>query len=184
MKKKYAKYSDKELLPLLQGSKKQSEAVFTEFYNRYSPRIHAYCVCMVKDTLQAEDIFQETFIRFYKNISPDKEHSNVSSFLMTIARNLSINYNKNKRNNIQIETLEQVNADVQSYENKDLCEIALKMIDLLDYKYKEAFTLREIDGLKYAEIASITDTSLSNAKSRVARARQKLLGLLEPYIKQ
>ncbi len=184
MRRKYAKYSDDELLPLLQGKKSQAEAAFTEFYNRYAVKVRSYCMLMVDDVMAAEDIFQETFIRFFKNIKPERAHSNVPGYLMKIARNLCINHHRQKKPAASEEVLENLRSEGFSYESDEMYEIILKSLDLLDDKYKEAFVLREFDGLAYKDIASITGVSLSNAKSRVARAREKMADILEPYIKE
>ena len=183
MKRDYAKYTDTELLPLLRQKKSKAEAAFTEFYNRYASKVHSYCVCMINDTLEAEDIFQETFIRFFRNINPEHKSTNVKSYLMTTARNLCINHLRSQKPTMPLEAIEQLKAESFSYENKELIEIINNLLNLLDEKYKEAFILREYDGFSYKEIAEILETSLTNAKSRVRRARGKIIEMLEPYIK-
>lgn len=183
MSRELAKYSDNELAELLTGDKTEAEAAFTEFYNRYAQAVHIFCKYMVNDTQQAEDIFQETFIRFYKNISPGAKHTNVKSFLMTIARNLSINYQKAHKHKMEIEDFEHVRAERIDYEKKELFDLVVQSLELLDDIYRESFILREFDELPYKQIAQITDTTVSNAKSRVQRARKKIADILQPYMK-
>jgi RNA polymerase sigma-70 factor (ECF subfamily) len=57
-------------------------------------------------------------------------------------------------------------------------------MELLEFEYKEAFILREYDGLPYNEIAEITGTTITNAKSRVFRAKQKIKEILQPYLQE
>jgi RNA polymerase sigma-70 factor, ECF subfamily len=183
MNNKYRKYNDHELAKLLKSGKKESEAAFTELYNRYSPKVHAYCACMLQNREQALDAFQETFIKFYDNIRPERAITNVSGFLMTIARNHCLNIIRAQRKTVPIENMEFELTVSQGHEQKEIMEMIMRSLDLLDGIYKEAFVLREFDGLDYKNIAEICEISVSNAKSRVSRAREKLLGLLEPYLK-
>jgi len=184
MKSSFAKYDDEELLNLLKGRKSEAEAAFTEIYNRYASNIHAYCKAMVKNREQAEDCFQDTFLNFYKNFRPEHESPNISSYLLKIARNLCLNYLRDKPRMVELSEIQELSQESFTYEKQELNEMIMTALDLLDEKYKETFILREIDGLPYKEIAEITGATESNAKTRVARARERLLEILEPYLKE
>ena len=56
-------------------------------------------------------------------------------------------------------------------------------IDLLDYQNKEAFILSKFEGMKRSEIADICGISVDGVKKRLSRARNKILEILDPYIK-
>ncbi|MFA7627267.1 MAG: sigma factor-like helix-turn-helix DNA-binding protein, partial [Candidatus Kapaibacterium sp.] len=59
-----------------------------------------------------------------------------------------------------------------------------RTIELLDEDHREAFVLREYNGLDYSQIAELCNISVVNAKSRVFRARQKIKSILQPYLKE
>lgn len=187
MKKEFSYYSDSQLLSLLKGNKKNAEKAFTEIYNRYSPSVKAYCFCILRNKQKAEDVFQETFIKFFNAAVKDYSIENCKALLLTIARNLSLN---SKRDNEELISIEELNSEIveskfktiSNYENSELFEMILSALNILDEKYKEAFILREFDGLQYSEIAELLNTSLTNAKSRVARAKLKLIDILTPYL--
>ena len=181
MSKKYSTYSDKELVTMLDGD--EAESAFKELYQRYSSLVHAYCFRVFNNQELAEDIFQETFIRFYKYINTHRKHTNVPGFLITIARNLCLNHKRDTRPTISMEGMEfSINQDM-SYEKKELLDLIKTALDLLDYPYREAFVLREYDGIPYKEIAEICGISTANAKSRVFRAKKKIKEILAPYLK-
>ena len=96
MEKSYTSYSDDELIVLLSKSGREAERAFTVLYNRYSSRIHAYCYRIIEDSTYAEDMFQETFIRFFQTAKSGRAISNVPGFMITIARNLCLNYKRDK----------------------------------------------------------------------------------------
>jgi RNA polymerase sigma-70 factor (ECF subfamily) len=64
---------------------------------------------------------------------------------------------------------------------KDRIEWALAQIPV---DYREAFVLREYEGLSYTEITDILHTTLPAVKSRIYRAKERLRTLLEPYYKE
>lgn len=184
MPKKYASYSDKELVELLEGNKSQAEESFKTLYDRYSSMVHAYVLRVLSDEDAAEDIFQEVFIKFYQNVKSDAAKTNIPGFLITIARNLCLNYKRDKRNTVAIEDYEHFFSESShNYEQQELLELITRALDLVDDAYREAFVLREYSGLSYQEIAEICKITEGNAKSRVFRAKQQIKSILKPYLK-
>ncbi len=183
MSKDYKKYSDIELVQILRTDKPKANQAFGELYNRHSSMLHAYCYKIIGDEDAAEDIFQEAFIKFYQNVTNELPNSNIPGFLVKIARNLCLNYKRDKRPTVPIEDLDFMFHESQNYEQKELLDLITRSLELVDDDYREAFILREYSGLSYEEIADTCNISLSNAKSRVFRAKQKLKSILEPYLK-
>lgn len=68
--------------------------------------------------------------------------------------------------------------------NSELDEKIQQAIRNLPEQFRTIIVLREIQGLSYEEIASLTDTNIGTVKSRLARARLKLQEVLEPYLKE
>ena len=178
----YKKHTDVELVNLFNEESRIAEAAFTELYNRHSSMIHAYCVKVLDDRDAAEDVFQETFIRFFKNVKENPKVMNVPGFLITIARNLCLNQKRDKKQTVSVDDYEYVVKDYQNYEKKELLDLINRTLELLDDDLREAFVLREYSGMQYNEIAEATATSLVNAKSRVFRAKQKIRTILQPYL--
>ena len=181
MKNKYAGHSDKELVELFGGA--EAEAAFTEIYRRYSSNIHAYCLRILNDELAAEDIFQETFIRFYQNIKIDNQTTNVPGFLITIARNLCLNYKRDRRQMVSIEDIDFQVKPNEVYEKEELLDLITRALDLLELQQRELFVLREYYGMPYKDISDLTGISVASAKSKVFRAKHKIKNILAPYLK-
>jgi RNA polymerase sigma-70 factor (ECF subfamily) len=179
-----ASSSDLELYEMIRGGGGDAERGFKELYRRYAPRIHAYCYKILEDKEEAEDVFQETFVKFYVGIRQERMMTNVSGFIFRIARNLSLNRIRDRAPFEPIEGIEiEVNAD-HSLEQNELLGLIAGAVELLDLEYREAFVLREYENMSYEEIADIVGCSVANAKSRVFRARQKIRKLLEPNIRE
>ncbi|MFW5701358.1 MAG: RNA polymerase sigma factor [Bacteroidota bacterium] len=177
-------YSDIELVGQIRGDSRQSqEAAFTELYNRYASQVHAYCYRVLGSEEQAEDVFQETFIKFFKNVRTDLKNSNIPGFLITIARNLCLNVKRDRRPTVLIENLEFILRDYQNYEQKELLDMITRSLELVEEDYREAFVLREYSGLSYQEISDVCGITVANAKSRVFRAKEKIKNILKPVLK-
>jgi RNA polymerase sigma-70 factor, ECF subfamily len=68
--------------------------------------------------------------------------------------------------------------------NSELDKKIHEAIQNLPEQFRTIIVLREIQGLSYEEIASLTETNIGTVKSRLARARLKLQEVLEPYLKE
>ncbi|MGE3802429.1 MAG: RNA polymerase sigma factor [Candidatus Kapaibacterium sp.] len=162
----------------------RGELAFTELYQRYARRIHAYCFRILSNTEDAEDAFQETFLRFHKTVKAGGVMTNVSGLIFTIARNLCINL---KKKNTRWASDDIDDHTISSYDNtydqKELLNLVKTSLELINPDYREAFVLREYNGFSYDEIARMLDISVPTAKIRVFRAKEKIRKVLEPYLK-
>jgi RNA polymerase sigma-70 factor, ECF subfamily len=178
-------YSDIELFAFLRvesNSRKVSESAFQELYNRLSPRIYAYCRRVLNDSDSAQDIFQDTFVRFYNSAQVEREMTNVAAFLLRIARNLCLNAKRDTNyHHVSFEDYHASHED-SSQENAELLDLIKNALELLPYDYREVFVLREYDGLSYAEIGEIIGITEATAKIRSFRAKQKIRDILAPYL--
>ena len=142
-------YSDQRLVELLNTDKTKSERAFNELYKRYSGGVHAYCLKILGDQEKAEDIFQETFLRFIKNVKADAKTTNIPGFLIKIARNLCLNEKRNKRIMVDVEDFNFFTEPNQNYEKKELLELINMALELIEFNYREVFILREYNELNY-----------------------------------
>lgn len=180
--KNLKKYSDKKLLAAL-GSKKKSEveAAFTEIYDRYAIRVNAYCSSILGDAQAAEDVFQETFLKFYQKAKSEKSSGSIIGFLITIARNLCLNAKRDTKTTVSIEDFELTFEDGVSLESQETRELILTAVDLVGGEYKEALVLRYFEEFSYKNIAELLGVTEARARYLVFTAKQKIRKILEPY---
>ena len=183
--KELKKYTDEELFNDLKGDTKTKDQAFSEIYNRYSRNIYAYCLKVIGTSHEAEDIYQEVFVRFYKH-APKYEYINLNSLLIKIARNLCLNAKRNKKKNsdIEIDDLNIISPEYHSIERDEMQKLVTIAIDLLEPKYKEPLVLKVYNGLRYEEIGEILDINTVSARTRVFRAKKKMKEFLKPYIEE
>ena len=182
MQRLFSTYSDTDLYYALAEEGAQREAAFAELYTRYSSRIFLYCRRVLGDTPQAEDVFQETFLRFLNSVDVNRKMTNVPAYLLRIARNLCLNAKRSKKHNIV--AFEDFNYPVHNnaYEREELTQLVATALDLLSEEYREAFVLQAYNGLSYAEIAEVVGVPLTTVRNRVVRAKKKIQQILTPYL--
>lgn len=182
MTNKFDKYSDYDLCILLSKGKSDAEPAFAELYNRHNQRIYAYCLRVSGNSEDANDIFQETFLRFYQKSKEINNYDNIAGYLIKIARNLCLNFKRDKKEHLDIENI-LIHSNNIGLENKELLDLILSALELLPFQSKEVFVLRLIQGYTYEEISEITGTNIPSLKSKLFRAKTRIIEILQPYIK-
>jgi len=168
-------------------------AAFAKLVERYERPLFAYVYrlgCATVD-LAPEDIVQEIFLKVYQNIHNFKQlpEACFSTWLFTIARNHYIDLMRKKKKDAHRKELENKAmtdlpdrklADAQQImlQNENAKRISMAVEELFE-PFRTALILRYYEDMGYAEIAQILHCNEGTAKSRVARAKQMLIGLLK-----
>jgi RNA polymerase sigma-70 factor (ECF subfamily) len=134
---------------------------------------------------EAEDVGQETFIRFYKALGSFRGDSSVATYVTRIAMNLSLNELKRRKRTVQLIDRED-SGDVPDimdpksvsdpFESKELVQRAL---DMLNPDHRAVVVLRLMDGYSTEETAKLLKVPLGTVTSRLARAQLKLRDIIE-----
>ncbi|MBI5646132.1 MAG: RNA polymerase sigma factor [Ignavibacteriae bacterium] len=172
---------DEELFGRLSAEKSEADRAFAELYARHSARVWAYCRCVFGDAVRAEDVFQDTFARFFERGQQKTHVRNVPAYLLITARNLCLNAKRDTKPSISIEDL-QLTVHDRPFENRELLELVNTAMALLPAEQREAFFLREYEDLSYDDIGGILSCTALSARIRVSRARKKLREILHPYV--
>lgn len=183
MKNNFSNKSDQELVAIVREGNKSSSRAFEVLYDRYSDKVFTYCSKVFMNTSAAQDVFQDTFEKFYDVIVKDRlEINNLSAYLIKVARNLCLNEkNKKSSDDISINGLDFEFVD-KNYENKELNEIIHLGIESLPEEFKEVLVMKEFMDMSYNEIAETLAIDMSIVRVRIFRAKQKLKKILEPYL--
>ncbi|OGU12412.1 MAG: hypothetical protein A2X61_04630 [Ignavibacteria bacterium GWB2_35_12] len=183
MDREFENLSDTELFILLTTDESRAGKAFEEIYTRHSPRVFAYCQRFLGNREEAEDVFQETFIRFYNSRFKTRKMSNLAAFLLKIARNQCVNAIREHKHEARYNDEIMIRHD-ESDETDELLNLIKMAIELLPDEYKEIFIMREYNGLKYTDIAYITNQSINTVKVKIFRARERIRQILQPYLSE
>lgn len=160
--------------------------------SKYYPRVYASLYSYTKSREDSEDLAQATFIKAWKALDSFRGDSAFFTWLYRIAINLAKNhfqsssYKKQKLNVSEDERVYEA-QDSQNIEQDLMHEDALIAINgfikTLPENLRTSFTLREVEGKSYEEIAGITDTPIGTVRSRIFRARETILEFINKELK-
>lgn len=139
-----------------------------DFIRQNYDEIYKYCYWKVRNTLDAEDLTQEVFLRFVKNLDRYTDKGKPKALLYTIARNLCINKSKQKTM-LSLDDAENIKekSKTEEIENRMLLEQYLYM---LSKEQQEILLLRYGQDLRINEIAEITKLSRFTVMYRIKTA--------------
>ena len=152
-----------------------------QIWHGFSDRLRLFILGRVRSEHDAEDILQDVFWKIHNNIHRLKQRDKLEAWIYQIARNTIIDYYRHQAKSLSniSEMPEQEAGPVAAEDRPDEVVACLKpMIDDLPEKYRQAIVLTEYENLTQKEMSHKLGLSLSGAKSRVQRAREKLKGTL------
>jgi len=170
---------DKKILIKAQNGDLESFEYILTFYEK---AIFNYCLRVIKNLSDTEDIIQETFIKVYTNrrsIDPEK---NIKTWIFTIATNTMYDYfRKKKRKNERILNQEdETIIDPSAYYNSEgLTSDIDSALNKINKEYKEAILLFYQQGFEYKEIAETLSIPINTIKTHISRGREQLREILK-----
>lgn len=160
---------------LIRKMKKGDEIALEVFVHKHYPDILKYCYRSLSGNSLAEDITQETFTSFFKNLNRYEHYGKARNYLYTIAGNFCRNHYRQNME-LALEEICLVSSELEDdiNEKQDMKNALMKLpMDL-----REILILHYFQDLKLREIAIILEIGLPLVKYRLTRAKEKLKGII------
>jgi RNA polymerase sigma-70 factor, ECF subfamily len=181
----YSELTDEELMALVQ---KDDEAAFELLADRYKHPLLTFIARFLGHGSHTQDILQETYIRVWKHRHHYKTVAKFSTWVYTIAGNLSKTELRRRKIRRMVpirtggESPEDESIDVEDSgpatdelaRRNEIRAMVNKEIEKLPDAYRAAVILRDLQNKSYEEIADILDVPIGTIKSRVNRGRARL----------
>jgi RNA polymerase sigma-70 factor (ECF subfamily) len=172
--------SDEELL---EGIRSQSEAHFSELYNRYFQRIYGFVYTRMRNHAETEEVVQETFLAVFRSFDRYRGQSSLLSWIYGIAKNTANNSIRRSRSQSErIDLADEEDLAPRSSlgvgtpgEQLDLHrfqdQLTLRLEGLADWQ-AEIFEMRHFENLSIPEISRRTARSSDAVRSSLYRVKR------------
>lgn len=187
--------TDRDQAELLARARSGDHEAFAQLYSIHKRHIYSLCLRMVGSVTEAEDLTQEAFLQFHREIESFRGESALSTWLHRLAINVVLMHLRRK--SLPVSSLDELMEPAQdqrfgrSFGAPDL--VLSGAIDRLTLEraiidlpagYRLIFVLHDIEGFEHNEIASLLDCSIGNSKSQLHKARLKLRESMSGRLRQ
>jgi RNA polymerase sigma-70 factor (ECF subfamily) len=167
---------------------------FRELVARHQRRATAVAYGIVRNNEDAREVAQDAFVRVWKHLADFAGQASFSTWLYRIVYNLSIDLLRRRSPGQAVELDERTDLEgapsellpyrgetdpFSSVDRSRLVDAMQKALDQLPAYHRTVIVLREVEGLSYEEIVTITGLPDGTVKSRLHRARAALRDAIE-----
>ena len=171
-------------IEIIEKCKQNNRKAQLQLYNQYCDGMFVVANRFVKDTLEAEDIVQEAFIKAFAKLHQYKAEVTFGAWLKRIVINKSIDLLKSRKQ--EMLELDEAHLKVvdSSYEDEWLVDDAITLdevkdaISKLSDKYKYVVMMFLIEGYDHQEIAEVLNITEVASRTQLSRGKAKLKELL------
>ena len=186
-------YDERKLIELAQQGDVRA---FEKLVRKHDRRVLQLAYSMLDNLHDAQDVYQETFLRAFSKLGGYRFESSFATWLCRIAIHLSINIRRTRKRKswlsihdrsdaqLHAEVLDQqraVNSAEQDVLDGEFFAHLRKNLNKLSPQERAAFSLKHFHGYKISEIADIMSCAEGTIKSYLFRATKKLRRALLPY---
>lgn len=166
-------------------------AAFGQLVGEYQDRLYNSLLRVLGSAEDAADIVQDAFVQAYTKLDTFRGTSAFYTWLYRIAFNLAMSHARKGHKATSLDGMKALAGDepmdgqptaetgVLMQERAELVHAALAELNM---EHRQIIVLREIDGLRYDEIAEILSLPVGTVRSRLFRARLELRELLAPRL--
>lgn len=166
-------------------------AAFGELVARYQDRLFNVAYRVLDNPDDAADVVQDVFVNAFTSLRAFKGDSELFTWLYRIAFNTAISFKRRRRGMVRIDGQggdggldpEDRSLDTTPEAGMERTEderVLGEAMAKLSAEHRTVLVLKDIDGLKYEEIAEVMGVPIGTVRSRLHRARLELKSLLDP----
>lgn len=178
-----------EIKEAVRKAKENNQSAFNFLLDKYWNDVYGYLLKRTENENDAEDITIQTFSRAFDKIATFDERYKFKTWLITVAKNIHIDFLRKKKSSITHETTEEHEERVYGIidesptpEDKIITEqnLAKLLRDIKKLKphYQEVINLRFFQELSYDEISKELNEPMNNVKVKLLRAKKLLAEII------
>ncbi len=153
---------------------------FGDIYRKTSTFVYNVALRITNNSENADEVTQDVFMKIYKNFKNFNSLSSLNTWIYRITVNTAINRLKAEKRHTAgridydpaVQPVSQKEAVRNNIDSKERISV---LLSALNPDQRACIVLREIEGLNYREIARTLRINVNTVRSRLKRARQRLL---------
>jgi len=161
---------------LIKGCIKQDPSCQRMLFERHAGKMMGVCVRYAQDTMEAEDMLQDAFVKVFQYITQFKFEGSFEGWIRRIVVNTAIRHLERKK--MSFKEIDDHHADLPSIDPSAFTylgeEDLLKLIGALPEGYRMVFNLSVIEGYSHEEIAQMLNIQAGTSRSQLVKARKML----------
>ncbi len=158
---------------------------FAVLYKTYFQKLRTVVACYVQNECAVRDILHDGFLIAFESISTLRNAAKVDAWLITIMKNLSLQYLKDGSDVVPLDMsdnyMSECDNDITSTECDLTWENLIEVVNQLPEGYRNVFRLSVLDGMSHKEIGDRLGIAPHTSSSQLARAKAMLRRLLTDY---
>jgi RNA polymerase sigma-70 factor, ECF subfamily len=163
----------------------------SELVRRYRDRIYRTIQRFTRNQSDTDDLFQETFLRAFKDLRSFGRRSGFYTWIYRIAVNQCLNFLKKKENEMGREAFADHMVDgrrgalgspERAVASQEFRDRLIAAIDSLPLPYRASFNLVVFQGMTHTRAARVLGCSEKTVSWRMHKARKMLQARLSPYL--
>lgn len=161
---------------------------FGTLVERYQGKVYHLALRMCGQEEDAADVAQEAFLAAWRGLPAFRGEAGFATWLYRLTSNAAIDHlrrAKRQRGDVSLDDADlgldapdQAPSPQERAEGAELRQAVAQGLGRLSEDHRQVLVLREVQGLRYEEIAGALDLDLGTVKSRIARARGALRKIL------
>jgi RNA polymerase sigma factor (sigma-70 family) len=182
---KSEKQNSNEIERLISACLKKDRIAQIKLYELFVRSMYNTSLRILQDTMLAEDVVQESFIKAFSSLSTFRNEVPFASWLKRIVINRSLDELRRRKHLILIEEEKLVDIEIidkYEFDKTDNTEILIKIrkvMNELSEGYRLIFSLYYFEGYDHAEISQILNITTSTSRSQLVRAKNKVVEKLK-----
>ena len=170
---------------------------FEELVHRHEQRVYRVAMSVIGNHEDAEEAMQQTFLKVHQHLGGFQRSSKFATWMTRIAINEALQIRRRRRPTVSLDDLQVSDEGVMPkelrdwhddpgkvYDKQQIREIVERAIQSLPTVYREAFVVRDVQGLTSEEAAGALGIGVSALKTRLLRARLMMREALAVYLQR
>lgn len=168
----------------IKAFKAGDQEAFNYIYNYYKNSLYYFIFSYTKDSQDAEEVFQDTFVRIHNRIQDLEKLESFESWAFSIAHSMTMSFLKRNKKKKYFQLEEDIDVEddfsiVDDYEKGEVVDTLKKGFEELNPIFKSVAQLRYLEELSVNEIADTLSVPVGTVKRRLSRIREIMQPILE-----